>query len=191
MIAFLVCLLAFVSVYIAGRRSLSAGVGLALGFGYMYGYIRANYPAAGRVFYLRFQPGRAVPCDLSRASARPLERRKMRQIAPWVLVMTAWPIALALLPLQDPLIQLVGLRGQVFFLPFLLIGAMFDDRELRKLAFWLAALNIVAFAFAGGEYFLGIARFLPRNAATAVIYVSKDVAIERGDYRVPNPGDIR
>jgi hypothetical protein len=186
MIAFLICLLAFVAVYLAGRRSLSTGVGLALGFGYMYGFIRANYPQPAAYFIFDSALAGLYFAILAR-SRTPIERRKMRQVAPWVLLMTAWPMALALLPLQDTLIQLVGLRGQVFFLPFLLIGAMFDDRELRKLAFWLAALNIVAFAFAGGEYFLGIAWFLPRNAATAVIYVSKDVAVGNDyAYRIPS-----
>jgi hypothetical protein len=185
-IAFLLCVLAFISVYIAGRRSPSAGVGLALGFGYMYGWLRANYPQPAGYFIFDCALAGLYMATLTRKRT-PLERRKMRQIAPWVLVMTAWPMALAVLPLQDGLIQLVGLRGQVFFLPFLLIGAMFDDREFRKLAFWLAVLNIIVFAFAGGEYFLGIARFLPRNAATAVIYVSKDVATSGGDtaYRIP------
>ena len=187
MIAFLICILAFFSVYVAGRRSLSAGVGLALGFGYMYGFIRANYPQPAGYFIFDASLAGLYLATLTRKRS-PLERRKMRQIAPWVLVMTAWPMALAVLPLQDAMIQLVGLRGQVFFLPFLLIGAMLDDRELRKLAFWLAVLNIVAFAFAGGEYFLGITRFLPRNAATAVIYASKDVATSGGDfaYRIPS-----
>ena len=186
MIAFFLCVLAFVSVYAAGRRSLSAGVGLALGFGYMYGFLRANYPQPAAYFIFDSSLAGLYLATLTRKRT-PLERRKMRQIAPWVLVMTGWPIALAVLPLQDPMIQLVGLRGQIFFLPFLLIGAMFDDRELRKLAFWLAALNIIVFAFAGGEYFLGLTRFLPRNAATAVIYVSKDVATSGGDtaYRIP------
>jgi hypothetical protein len=185
-IAFFFCVLAFVSIYIAGRRSLSAGVGLALTFGYMYGLLRANYPQPAAYFIFDCGLAGLYLAILTRQRT-PLERRKMRQIAPWVMVMTAWPMALAVLPLQDSLIQLVGLRGQIFFLPFLLIGAMFDDRELRKLAFWLAALNLVAFAFAGGEYFLGIARFLPRNAATAIIYISKDVA--NGDdtaYRIPS-----
>lgn len=186
MIAFLVCLLGFVSVYIAGRRSLSAGVGLALSFGYMYGLIRAHYPDPASYFIFDSSLAGLYLAILTRQRT-PVERRKMRQIAPWVLVMTAWPIALSLLPLQDSLIQLVGLRGQVFFLPFLLIGAMFDDRELRKLAFWLAVLNIVAFAFASGEYVFGISAFLPRNAATAVIYVSKDVVTSGGEtaYRIP------
>jgi hypothetical protein len=185
MIAFLICLVAFGSVYIAGRRSLSAGVGLALSFGYMYGYIRANYPQPAAYFIFDCSLAGLYLAILSRKRT-PLERRKIRKIAPWVLIMTAWPMALAVLPMQDPLIQLVGLRGQVFFLPFLLIGAMFDDRELRKLAFWLAALNILAFAFAGGEYFLGIVRFLPRNAATAIIYQSKDVVNGNDfEYRIP------
>ncbi len=186
MIGFFFCVLAFSSVYIAGRRSLSAGVGLALGFGYMYGYIRANYPEPASYFIFDCSLVGLYLAILTRKRT-PLERRKMRQIAPWVMIMTAWPIALAVLPLQDTLIQLVGLRGQVFFLPFLLIGSMFDDRELRKLAFWLAALNLIVFAFAGGEYVLGIAKFLPHNAATAVIYVSKDVATSGSDlaYRIP------
>lgn len=185
MIAFFFCLLAFVSVYFAGRRSLSAGVGLALSFGYMYGYIRANYPQPAAYFIFDSALAGLYLATLTRKRT-PLERRKMAQIAPWALVMIAWPMALALLPLQDSIIQLVGLRGQIFFLPFLLIGAMFDDRELRKLAFWLAALNIVVFGFACGEYFLGIAQFLPRNAATAVIYLSKDVATGNDyAYRIP------
>jgi hypothetical protein len=185
-IAFLFCLLAFVSVYIAGRRSLSAGVGLALSFGYMYGLIRAHYPEPASYFIFDSSLAGLYLAILTRQRS-PLERRKMRQIAPWVLIMTAWPIALSLLPLQDSLIQLVGLRGQIFFLPFLLIGAMCDDQQLRKVAFWLAALNIVAFAFAGGEYFLGIARFLPHNASTAIIYFSKDVAIgDQTAYRIPS-----
>jgi hypothetical protein len=186
-IAFFFCVLGFVSVYVAARRSLSAGVGLALTFGYMYGYFRANYPEPAGYFIFDSSLAGLYLAVLTRRRT-PLERRKMRQILPWVMIMTAWPLALAVLPLQDPLIQLVGLRGQIFFLPFLLIGAMFDDREMRKLAFWLAALNLIAFAFAGGEYFLGIARFLPRNASTAVIYISKDVATSGGDfaYRIPS-----
>ncbi len=185
MIAFLICVVAFVSVYLAGRRSLSAGVGLALGFGYMYGYLRANYPQPAAYFI--FDTGLAgLYLAIFTRKRTPIQRRKMRRIAPWAIVMFVWPAALSVLPLQDTLIQLVGLRGQVLFLPFLLIGAMFDDRELRKLAFWLTALNIIVFAFATGEYFLGIARFLPRNAATAVIYQSKDV-VSGNDfaYRIP------
>ncbi|HSZ22120.1 MAG TPA: hypothetical protein VK782_03220, partial [Candidatus Sulfotelmatobacter sp.] len=50
MIAFLICVFAFVSVYFAGRKSLSAGVSLAFAFGYMYGILRANYPEPAGYF---------------------------------------------------------------------------------------------------------------------------------------------
>jgi hypothetical protein len=183
-IAFLICLFAFVSVYIAGRRSLSGGVSLAFAFGYMYGIVRAHYPEPAAYFIFDSALAGLYLAVFSRKRTQ-IQRRKMRRIAPWAMVMLLWPAVLALLPLQDPLIQLVGLRGQVFFLPFLVIGAMFDDQELRELAFWLTALNIVAFGFAAGEYVLGIQTFLPKNAATAVIYQSRDVA-GYTEYRIPS-----
>src|SRR5215472_9487616 len=99
MIAFLFCILAFVSVYIAARRSLSAGVGLALAFGYMYGYIRANYPQPAGYFIFDTSLAGLYLAILT-CKRTPLERNKMRQIARWVVVMTAWPMVLALLPLQ-------------------------------------------------------------------------------------------
>ena len=184
MIALLGCGFAFVAVYLAGRRSLSGGVGLALAVGYMYGIVRANYPQAATYFIFDSALAGLYLAVFTRRRT-PIERRKMRRIAPWVMVMCAWPIALALLPLQDPLIQLVGLRGQIFFLPFLLIGAMFDDSELRKLTFWLAALNLVAFGFAGCEYIFGLSSFFPHNAVTIILYSSKDVA-SRSEYRIPS-----
>ena len=169
MIAFLICVFAFVSVYFAGRKSLSAGVSLAFAFGYMYGILRAHYLEPASYFIFDSALAGLYLAIFTRKRTQ-IQRRKMRRIAPWAMVMFLWPAMLALLPLQDALIQLVGLRGQVFFLPFLVIGAMFDDQELRELAFWLTALNIVAFGFAAGEYILGIQAFLPKNAASAVIY---------------------
>jgi hypothetical protein len=183
-IAFIICLFAFVSVYFAGRKSLSGGVSLAFAFGYMYGIIRAHYPEPAAYFIFDSALAGLYLAVFTRKRTQ-IQRRKMRRIAPWAMVMFLWPAVLALLPLQDPLIQLVGLRGQVFFLPFLVIGAMFDDQELRELAFWLTALNIVAFGFAAGEYVLGIQTFLPKNAATAVIYQSRDVA-GYTEYRIPS-----
>ena len=81
-----------------------------------------------------------------------------------------------LLPLQHPLIQLVGLRGNAFLLPFLLIGGRLDPREARRLALWLGVLNVMAIGFAGAEYFRGVPAYYPRNAVTDIIYKSNDVA---------------
>jgi hypothetical protein len=44
------------------------------------------------------------------------------------------------------------------------------------LAIAVAALNLVTLAFATAEFFLGIESFYPRNAATELIYMSKDIA---------------
>jgi hypothetical protein len=85
---------------------------------------------------------------------------------------------------QHPLIQLVGLRAAIWFLPFLLLGATVLPRDLTLIARTLAVLNLVALAFAVGEYFLGLERFFPRNAVTAIMYKSLDV----GNYtfhRIP------
>src|SRR5216684_2148575 len=162
MIPILLCVLGFVSVFVAARRSLSTGVGTALTFGYMYGIIRANFPQPASHFIFDAALAGLYLAVFTRPKT-PIERRRIRKVAPWALVLFAWPAMLALLPIQDPLIQLVG---------------------LRKLAFWIAALDIVAFAFAGGEYILGVPRFFPRNAATTIIYVSKDVA-NYSAFRIP------
>ena len=76
MIALIICMVAFVSVYIAGRRSLSAGVGLALGFGYMYGLIRANYPQPAAYFIFDSSLVGLYLATLTRKRS-PLEQRKI------------------------------------------------------------------------------------------------------------------
>ncbi len=82
-----------------------------------------------------------------------------------------------LIPMQHPLIQLVGLRGNAFLVPFLLVGCRLTREEALGLAMWLSALNHVALAFGIAEYFLGVpAAFYPENPVTQIIYRSKDVA---------------
>jgi hypothetical protein len=79
---------------------------------------------------------------------------------------------------------LVGLRGNIFFLPFLLFGARMTREELHRFAIVLAVLNLVAFAFTAAEYSIGIQPFFPHNANTELIYRSADVA--NGQYRIPS-----
>ena len=68
----------------------------------------------------------------------PIQRFKMRRLMPWVLALAGWPLLVMLMPLQPFLIQLVGLRGQIFFVPFILVGAMLDANEMRKIAIGIA-----------------------------------------------------
>ena len=178
------CGLAFVVCFWFGRRSLTTGLGVLMGLGYGYGIIRANVPDslahfifdAGVVgFYLSLL-GRGM------TSA---QRRRVQVLMPWLALLVGWPILLFFLPVQDPLVQLVGLRGQVFFLPFLLVGAMLESEDYYVLAKWLAMLNLVAFGFAVAEYFKGLDSFFPRNADTTLIYSSNDIA-GYTQYRIPS-----
>jgi hypothetical protein len=178
----LLCLTAFAASLVLARRSHVAGVGAVLTTGYLYGIVRANYldtfahfifDAAVVGYYLAVLP------DLLRPAADP-----SRQLRSWVLVLMGWAGFMFLLPLQHLLIQLVGLRGNAFLVPFLLVGARLRPADLGRLVLWIAALNGVTLAFAAGEYFLGVPQFYPLNSVTAIIYKSNDVAGYTA-YRIP------
>jgi hypothetical protein len=181
--AVVLCVIGFAMSYALGRWKPVAGLVSVLTTGYLYGILRANYlstfahfifDAAVLGFYLA-----VLPRQLRAAKpGRPDELRT------WVLLLMGWAGIMFLLPLQHPLIQLVGLRGNVFLLPFLLVGSRLRPREGRQLALWLAALNLVAIAFAGAEYFRGVSAFYPRNPVTEIIYNSNDVAGYTA-YRIP------
>jgi hypothetical protein len=111
-----------------------------------------------------------------------IQQFRIKKVCPWVIALIVWPILLLLIPTQDMMVQLVGLRGVVWFVPFLLIGALVDDEGRFKLALWLAVLNLVALAFALAEVRLGLQRFYPSNEVTYLIYQQNDVV--PGDYSI-------
>jgi hypothetical protein len=177
------CLLGFVASFALARWKLVAGLASVLTAGYLYGILRANYlstfahfifDAAVLGFYLGLI-GRKLP---------PAVRQRAEPMRRWMLLLIGWAVVMFLLPLQHPLIQLVGLRGNAFLIPFLLVGSWLQAREARLLALWLAALNLLALAFAGAEYFRGVPAFYPLNPATEIIYNSNDVAGYTA-YRIP------
>lgn len=169
------CGFAFLASFQSARRSIGTGIGITLVFGYMYGIIRANLTQTGSYFIFDAAViGLYMGLLVRRHTS--LERKKIRRLLPWFLLLLAWPLLMLMIPFQDPVIQLIGFRAQVFFLPCLLIGAMMDDLDVLKVAYWLCALNLVAFGFGLAEYFLGIEKFLPINDATRFIYLSNDVA---------------
>jgi hypothetical protein len=89
------------------------------------------------------------------------------------------------MPWQDPLIQLVGLRGSIFLLPFILLGARLTGDDVYKLGLWFSVLNLAAGGLALAEYTLGVDRFFPPNAVTEIIYRSKDLANYTA-FRIPS-----
>ena len=186
MIGILCCAAAFLLALLAGRRSLTTGISAVLAVGYFYGIVRANFPDPASHFIFDAAVLALYLTQLFRKQEAG-ERLRTRTIQIWTAVLIAWPVVLVFLPIQDVLVQLVGLRGSIFLLPFLLLGARLTAQQINRLAMTLAVLNLLAFAVAGAEYVAGVERFFPKNANTEIIYRSADVGAEANQYRIPGP----
>ncbi len=171
MTAYALCILSFWICFWAGRRQLWAGFVATLAVGYFYGILRANIPQPASHFI--FDTGAlGLYLALLTRTYSPVQKYKVRKLMPWVLCLTVWPALLFFVPIQNPLIQLVGLRGQIFFLPFLLIGVQLERGDAYKIALSLAVLNMIVLVFALLEVELGIPRFYPYNVVDDIIYIS-------------------
>lgn len=184
MISILLCFLAYGICYWAGKRSLVSGLVAVLAVGYLYGITRANLPETGSHFIFDAGVLGLYAAQLfQRLTA--LQKYMVAPLRPWLEFLIAWPLLLFLIPLQPLAVQFVGLRGNIFLLPFILLGARLDGDERYRLALWIAGLNLLAFGFASAEYLVGLERFFPHNAVTELIYRSKDV-LDHTAYRIPS-----
>ena len=181
--SFFLCLFSFVFCYWAGRRSLVSGLAAVLGVGYVYGITRANVPETYSHFIFDAGVVGLYAAQLFR-HLTPLQEFRVAPLRPWLELMIGWPLLLFLIPIQHLLVQFIGLRGNVFLLPFILLGARLDGDERYRLALWIAGLNLLAFGFAGAEYFTGLERFFPHNQVTELIYRSRDL-VGFTAYRIP------
>lgn len=174
---------AFVATLALTRRALSLGVAALLTVGYAYGILRANFPDG----FSHFMFDAAVAgLYLGHFTQRfELETRaRSRHALFWLKALSIIPVVAFFVPLQHPLVQLVGLRAAIYFLPLVIVGARLDEADLSRLARWVAVLNGVALAFGLAQFFLGVDRFYPRNVVTDIIYRSTDVG-EVGAFRIP------
>lgn len=166
--AFLICLA-------AANRSLRQGLLAVAAVGYVYGILRANFPDTWT--YLTFDA--AVIGLYVGQLWRPLtpeRRRHVHDLRLWLVVLMTWPALLFFLsPADTPLVELVGLRANIFLLPFLLLGARLDDDDIFWLARAFAYLNLAVVAVGVAEFFLGIEPFYPHNEVTDIIYRSRDL----------------
>jgi hypothetical protein len=169
----------------AGTKSLRAGLAALLGVGYCYGILRANF--ADTYSYLLFDG--AVIGLYAAQLWRPLnaeDRRRLYDLRVWLILLVGWPTLLFLLyRTDDPLIELVGLRSNIFLLPFLLLGARLRGSDIRYLATTAAVLCLVAVGLGGIEYFVGIEPFFPKNEITEIIYKSRDL-VGWTAFRIPS-----
>lgn len=183
MLAIAICVVVATICFLAGRRSLVAGIGCTLAVGYVYGIARANLQQTGAHFLF---DAAVAGLFLARLTVRSTDEAP--DLPPalkwWVAILIAWPFLLLAIPRQDPLVQLVGFRGNAFLLPFLLLGAQLSDDRKYRLALWCAVLNVLVFFVAAAEFSFGIEAFFPRSEVTRIIYMSNDVG-EKLAYRIP------
>ena len=180
----LFCAAAFLGCLLAGNRSLKHGLLTLLGIGYVYGILRANFPDVWT--YLMFDAG--VVGLYASQLWRPLsleQRRRVQDLRLWMLALIAWPTLLFIaFPTNTPLVELVGLRANIFLLPFLFLGARLTSEDLSDMVLVLAAFNLAVVAVGVAEFFVGIEPFYPVNEVTEIIYKSKDL-VGRTAYRIP------
>lgn len=184
MISIALCAASFVCCLQLARRSLVAGLCALLGIGYAYGILRANLPDG--FSHLIFD------CGVLGIYAAQLWRPqpawqgiRSEDLRNWIFVLIAWPVLLFFSLRQDPIIQVVGLRGNIFLIPFMILGARLTGDDIYKLALWLSVCNIAAGAFGFVQFTVGVEPFFPRNAVTDIIYRSKDLANYTA-YRIPS-----
>ena len=184
MISLGLCGVSFLLCVYMGRKSLVAGLCALLSIGYVYGVLRANLPDG--YSHLIFDAGTLglYVAQLDREPAA-LAARRSEDLRNWMIVLMAWPVLLFAMPMQDPLIQLVGLRGSIFLLPFILLGARLTGDDVYKLGLWFAVLNLAAVGLARSSSRSASSPFFPRNAVTDLIYRSKDLANYTA-YRIPS-----
>lgn len=155
-----------------------------LGVGYGYGILRANFLDTWT--YLTFD---AAVFGLYLGQLwrpfSPERRRQVHDLRLWIVVLVAWPALLFFLFAVDaPLVELVGLRANIFLLPVLLLGARLSYEDVYWLAIRLAILNLAVVALGVVEFFVGIEPFYPVNEVTDLIYRSKDL-VGRTIHRIP------
>lgn len=175
---------AFVLCLAAANRSLRHGLLALLAVGYIYGILRANFPDTWT--YLAFDAG--VVGLYAGQLWRPWNpelRRRAHDLRLWIVALIGWPVLLFFVfPSESALVELVGLRANIFLLPFLLLGTRLDEDDLFWLALGVAGLNLAAVSLGVAEFFMGIQPFYPQNEVTDIIYKSKDL-VGRTAHRIP------
>jgi hypothetical protein len=184
MVGLYLCIVSFLTSYFLGRRSLGQGLAAVIAVGYFYGILRAQFLDGFSHLLFDFAVLGLYVSQFVFARRDPARRLRSREIRLWVVALIGWPLLLFLLPVNNMLIQLVGLRAAIYFVPFVLLGARAEEHDLDQLARAIAGLSLVAFGFAAAEFVVGIELFFPANAVTEIMYASGDVG-EDNAFRIP------
>ena len=177
-------LAAFALALLACARSVGWGLAAVVAVGYFNGVVRANFLGVASTFM--FDAGLlGLYAGLVAFHGRQIGPVVRTTAGVFVLLLAAWPALLTVLPVNDYLVQLVALRGTVWFLPVVLVATRLTDADLTALARTLGVMNLAALAVAGYEFENGIEAVFPKNAVTELMYRSNDVAGYTA-FRIPS-----
>ena len=184
-IGLILCIASVIACALAARRSIGAGFSAVIVVGYFYGIARANFLDGFSHFIFDASIIGFYAVHFKKPVSQ--EAQNVSQDAKkWLFFLLGWPLILFLLPINHILVQLVGLRHIILFLPALLLGARARPKDLCTIATTLAVLNVLVFGVALLEYSYGIAPFFPHNSVTDIMYRSHDVHSATGRFfRIP------
>jgi hypothetical protein len=182
MTALLLCIIGAVAAFFLGRRSLGAGIVVVIAAGYAYGILRANLtPPFSHFIFDAALLGLYASQFVGRHKGESTPQHASLNM--WMYILMGWPLLMLFMPFQPLLVSIVGLRGNMFFLPAVFLGTRLRDQDLRPLAFGLAILNLIALGFGAAETFKGIEPFFPYGPMTLTMYNSIDSS---GANRIPS-----
>jgi hypothetical protein len=173
------CVIVLAGTFVVTRWRVLGGLVVTLTVGYGFGIARAHLAQAASYFLFDAALAGLYLGVLFHGLSFPA-----RGLLRWFVVLLVWPFVILAFPSQDVLVEVVGLRAAVFMLPLMLIATRLEPEQVRRLAVWVAVLNVLAFAVAGAEFYFGVNAFYPENEATTIIFQSHDVA-EFTEYRIP------
>ena len=177
-------LTSFAVVLVATFRSLGLGFLAAIAIGYFHGVIRANILSVFTTFMLDAGVLGLYLGDFAGRSRWP-DRVGSGPARLFVLFLIVWPTCLFLIPVNHFLVQCVGLRACIWFLPVILIATRLTTADLAVLTRGFAVLNVMALAAGVYVYLYGVEALYPMNAVTVTIYKSTDVVGSKY-HRVPS-----
>jgi hypothetical protein len=182
MIALVLCIVGALAAFFVGRRSLGAGILVVVAVGYGYGIVRANLASTFSHFIFDIAlVGLYASQFVWHKNKQPTSNHSTLNM--WMYILMGWPLLMLFMPFQPLLVSLVGLRGNMFFLPAVFLGTRLRDKDLRQLAFGFGILNLIALVFGVAETYKGIEPFFPYGPMTLTMYNSLDSS---GASRIPS-----
>jgi hypothetical protein len=172
------CVVALATSLVLSRASIGRGLGWVLLVGCLSGWLRCRiFDGFSHFIFDAALLGCYLQCARFHLESKSVESRVLDG---WVLLLLAVPtLVLLCSPFiggQPFLVQLVGLRSSLLFVPTLALAARMTEDDVREFSSWAGVSAVIATGFALAELAVGVEAFFPLNAATATLYRTFAVA---------------